>query len=522
MIQPTNSRLTGDRILVFLTLMLGGLVLGYWPVFQRLIRSWNSGDNSYGYLIIPLFLYLCWEKKNSFRFDQFSWSIAGSLVTLLSSLLLLIGEAGSMETLLFVGIWGSFVGIMATLYGKRLKYLIFPLLILLFIVPLPAYVNKTLTFQLKLLASSMSAVMLRASGVSVLMDGNILDLGVSQLQVVDACSGLRYVMSMLLMTLLIGHFFLASRWRQSIIVALAIPLTIVANALRIWVTGLLVVNDLGRFAASELHESIGLLMFLASGALLVWLALLLRGASVLPLASLPPVEASQQGQSKILRPLLLTIVICSFFIGTGLILSGLQSVQHTAPPRRTFASFPMRLGAWQGTRHYLAQEILDALWSDDYISASFTKQDSGNVIHLLIPYYTYQSTRHTAHAPQSCLLGSGWAVLQTQERTFKTGLGENLPVTIMELKKGQDTLLSGFFFLGRGRVIISPWHNKLYLIVDSFIKKRTDGALVRAEIVVGRGQSPDDAYRELEQFLSLLWDELSGYVPGEEVGNTSK
>lgn len=520
MTQPMDSSSLLSRKILFPLLLVGCLVLGYWPLLQRLISTWDSGDNSYGYLVIPLFLYLCWEKREAFRFGQFSWSVAGIGVTILSALLLLVGEVGSMETLLFIGIWGSFVGIMATMYGKRLKDLLFPLLILLFIVPLPPFINKMLTFRLKLLASSMSAVMLRASGVSVLMDGNILDLGVTQLQVVDACSGLRYVMSMLLMALLIGHFFLASRWRQSVIVALAIPLTLVVNALRIWLTGVLVVNDLGRFAEGDFHDSIGLIMFLASGALLVWLALLLRGPFSSS-ATLPPGELPQEEQVNLLRPLLLTIVICTLFLSGGWVLARLQSEQHAAPPRSSFDSFPMQLGGWQGTRHYLSPEILDALWSDDYVSASFARPGSGNVIHLLIPYYTYQGTRHTAHAPQSCLLGSGWAVLQTKERTFKTGFGQNLPVTILELKKGQDTMFSGFFFLGRGRVITSPWRNKLYLILDSFTKGRTDGALVRAEMAVAPGQSQEAAYQELAQFLSLLWRELPAYVPGGEVSNAS-
>ncbi|HIJ91204.1 MAG: VPLPA-CTERM-specific exosortase XrtD [Desulfobulbaceae bacterium] len=500
-------------------LLLGGLVLGYWSVFQRLMITWDSGDNSYGYLVIPLFLFLCWEKRDSFRFGQFSWSLAGVAVTLLATLLLLVGEAGSMETLVFLGIWGCFVGITAALYGKRLKVLLFPLLILLFIVPLPAFLNRTLTFQLKLLASYLAAGMLRVSGVSVLMDGNILDLGVSQLQVVDACSGLRYVVPMLLMSLLIGNFFLASRWRQAVIVALAIPLTIVVNALRIWITGLLTVNDLARFTEGSFHDSIGLVMFLASGALLIWLALLLRGGSPAPPISLPPAESQQVNP---LRALVVSLVICALFLAGGWALPRLQATQHVSPPRSSFDSFPMQLGPWQGTRHFLSREILDALWSDDYVSASFVKQDSGNVIHLLIPYYTYQGTRHTAHAPQSCLLGSGWAVLQTKERSFPAAAGQDLPVTTLELKKGQERMLSGFFFLGRGRVVTSPWRNKFYLVLDSFTKRRTDGALVRAEMVVAPDQPLDAAYRELAQFLSLLWQELPAYVPGDEVGNASK
>lgn len=507
------------RCIIFPLILICCLTLGYWPTLQRLISSWATGDNSYGYLVIPLFLYLCWEKKNSFHFEQFSWSIAGLAVTFLSTFLLLIGEVGSMETLLFVGIWGSIVGVMATLYGKRLKHLLFPILILLFLAPLPPYLNQTLTFQLKLLASSLAAVMLRASGVSVLMDGNILDFGVAQLQVVDACSGLRYVMPMLLITLLIGHFVLGNRWwRQSFLVVLALPLTIVVNVVRIWITGLLTVHGLTRFTEGGFHDSIGLIMFVASGALLAGVARLLRAPSSPPI----PVAVREEHVVHPLRPLLLTLITCSLFLGAGWALPRLQSQPHMSPPRNSFNSFPLQFGSWQGTRQYFSQEILDSLWADDYVSATFVKQDSGNVIHLLIPYYAYQGTRHTAHAPQSCLLGSGWAVLRTQELTFATTDGQYSRAATMELKKGTDKLLSAYFFLGRGRVVVSPWRNKFYLLWDSFVKRRTDGALVRAEMVVAPGQPLDAAYQELSQFLSLLWRELPAYVPGDEVRKASR
>lgn len=96
-----------------------------------------------------------------------------------------------MEILAYIAIWGCVVGLFMVFHGRRVQYLIFPLIILLFIVPIPPFVNRMLTFQLKLAASSsMATLMLRVSGVSVFQDGNIIDLGVTQLQVVDACSGL--------------------------------------------------------------------------------------------------------------------------------------------------------------------------------------------------------------------------------------------------------------------------------------------------------------------------------------------
>lgn len=496
-------------------LMLASLVAGYWVFFQRMALMWDSGDNSYGYLVVPLFFYLCWEKRERFRFDEFAWSRLGIVTAFLAITLIYTGEAGSIETLLFAGLWAGIGAILVTLYGTRIKHLLFPLVILLFIIPLPPYINQALTFQLKLLASHLSVVLLRLSGVSVLIEGNILDLGVSRLQVVDACSGLRYVVPMFLLALLIGHMFTAARWVRAVIVVLAIPLTIVVNALRIWVTGLLAVNDLAQFAEGGAHDSIGLLMFLASGGLLLGVALFLRRFSSPP----PPcaVDGGEAGGSSARRRSVWPAVcVCALFLAGGWAMPHLQASQQIAPPRTSFASFPMQIGEWQGTRRYLSQEVLGSLWADDYVSATFVKPGSGNVIHLLIPYYSYQGTRHTAHAPQSCILGSGWAVAQSREDTFAGDSGQLLPVMRLVLKKDLDTLLSAYYFLGRGRILTSPWRNKFFLIVDSFFKRRTDGALVRAEMSVAPGGSMDGAHQELTGFLSLLWHELPPYVPGGE------
>jgi hypothetical protein len=226
-------------------------IIAYWNSYQKMSIRWAGGDNNYCYLVVPLFLYLCWDRRNKhsadkgqrlevgggkdrrledqkvrrleseqvegFRFEEFTWNIFGLVPILFSIGLILVGEFGSVETLAYFGIWGCVVGTALVLYGWRFRYLIFPLIILLFIVPLPPYINRMLTFQLKLAASSLATLMLRVSGVSVYQDGNIIDLGVSQLQVVDACSGLRYLIPLVLLALLIGYFFSRGLWRRIVL-----------------------------------------------------------------------------------------------------------------------------------------------------------------------------------------------------------------------------------------------------------------------------------------------------------------
>ena len=146
--------------------------------------------------------------------------------------------------------------------------LAFPLLILAFIVPLPPYINRILTFQLKLAASEIATFMLRLSGVSVFLDGNIIDLGITQLQVVEACSGLRYLMPLFLLALLIGYFFTKGWWRNGVLVMLVIPLSVFFNSLRIWMSGILTVKGHPELVENFFHDFSGWVIFMIAGAIL--------------------------------------------------------------------------------------------------------------------------------------------------------------------------------------------------------------------------------------------------------------
>ena len=192
--------------IIFPVLILSVFIFSYWTFLYKMSIRWSTGDNNYCYLVAPLFIYLLWDRRQRFSFAELSWDFWGLVPILFSLGLIIIGELGSVETLIYTSIWGCLTGVAYLLYGRRLRLLIFPLIILFFIVPLPPFINKMLTFDLKMAASSLSVFMLRASGVSVFLDGNIIDLGTSQMQVVDACSGLRYLMPLLLMSLLVGYF----------------------------------------------------------------------------------------------------------------------------------------------------------------------------------------------------------------------------------------------------------------------------------------------------------------------------
>ena len=520
-------------------LTLPGLItaiflLAFLPVFQKLVYRWGSGDSSYCYLIVPLFLYLCWEKKDEFQFGRFAWNSWGLIPVLLSIFLMIAGELGSMETLLFIGIWGCIAGIMLILYGLRLGRLLFPLLILAFIVPLPPYVNQMLTFKLKMAASTLSVMMLRLAGVSVLQEGNIIDLGITQLQMVDACSGLRYFVPLVLMSLLLGLFFCRRFWQKAVLLVVVLPLSIAVNALRVFATGMLHVRGHSELAESFFHDLSGLAIFMLAGVILFGFSMILRikdqGVRKEVEAQSSKVKAQREelkGESskgerfgdkdkgiriKGKKPVLITVALCLLFVVSGYALQKPPSATNL-PARKSFESFPVTIGDWHAKRHFLSQEILDSLWADDYLSATYYKENLPNTINLLIPFYEYQGTRHTAHAPQSCMLGSGWTLIGSREHVVKTGSGTDLTLMTTIWEKGDTRVLGSHFFFQRGRVITSPWKNKYWLMVDAFTRRRTDGALVRAEMNLMPGQSVEAGYEVLGRFLVELWTVLPEYVP---------
>jgi EpsI family protein len=456
--------------------------------------------------------------------------------------------------------------VMAVLYGGRLRDLWFPLLILAFIVPLPPYVNRLLTFNLKLAASSLSVLMLRLADVSVLQNGNIIDLGITQLQVVDACSGLRYLMPLILMALLFGYFYCRRWWQNAILLITVIPLSIVVNGLRIFATGMLHVWGHPELAENFFHDFSGWIVFMLAGAILFGISLLLRA---LDKGSTEEVERSKKKDKKLTvdgsqlsvsndsidsvepvtgnrkpetidvpnaqsikaesskfkveseqrkvengwrRPVAITLILCLLFVGSGYAMQRLPTAANL-PARTSFESFPVTIGDWQARRDYLSQEILNSLWSDDYVSATYYNKDRRHAIHLLIPFYEYQGTRHTAHAPQSCMLGGGWALIGSKDRLVTTADGSQFPIMTSIWEKGDTRILGSYFFFQRGRTITSPWMNKYWLMVDAFTRQRTDGALVRAEMTLPPHQSIDDAYQILEGFVGRVYEILPQFVP---------
>jgi exosortase D (VPLPA-CTERM-specific) len=507
-----TKRNKGERIPELLPIVAVFACFGasFGPVFPKLLRQWSTGDNDYCYLILPLFLYLCWERRRTFRFADLSWA-AGGLGLLCAALALTIcGEIASAATVLYSGLWAAVVALAFLFYGPRVKQLAFPLLILLFIVPLPPFINQVLTFKLKLFSSAIAVRTLEALGVGVFREGSLIDFGFGQLEVVDACSGLRYLIPTLLTALLTAHFFAVNRWHKLAIIGLALPLSLAVNVVRIVGTGLLMDGRHHQLAEGFYHDFFGWLIFVLVVVLLVLLGRAFRRSGGAALSHMSP-AAPVAGMGRQPSVLFITLT-CTALLAAGWALRLLPTAT-VVPQRSAFSSFPMLINDWHGERRFLPQPILDSLWADDYLSAVYQKPGENRVLYLFIPYYGSQTTYHTAHAPESCLLGGGWSILTSVEREVTMPSG--LPIAIQELslEKQGFKVLAAHFFLQHGKALPNPVLNKFYLAWSSIIKGRSDGALVRMEMALLPGQSIESARELMEDFLVTLWGILPAYVP---------
>ncbi|MFZ7126486.1 MAG: VPLPA-CTERM-specific exosortase XrtD [Desulfobacterales bacterium] len=499
----------------FPMLLIAVLAASFLPPIQKLVQQWNTGDNNYCFLIPPLVAYLCWDRRfdgqKGFRFGEFTWSAWGLLVLTAAVGLMVLGELGAVETIVYGGLWLAIVGLTVLLYGRRSRHLAFPLLVLVFMVPLPAFINRMLTFRLKMAATTLAVKIMRLFDISVLQSGNIIDLGIDKLQVVDACSGLRYFVPMIPLALLIGYFHGRGLWRRLALLIVVAPLTVLINGLRIFVSGWLTVHGYQELAQNFFHDLAGWFIFMIAGATLFAIASLLNKVGR---ASHPelPADAASDASMGLHRAVVLTFMATVIFVVGGWAVQSRPSAAGI-PDRSSFEAFPMEIGRWRGQQLYLSQDVLGELWSDDYVSAVYRSPETANTINLLIPYYSFQGTRNTAHAPQSCLLGGGFDLIRTQDRIVPLDGDGELTVRTLLMRQGNTRILASYFFFMRGRVIVSPWLNKYYLMVDAVQRGRTDGALVRAELVMAPGQDEEEAFQVLSGFLQRLWVLLPEYVP---------
>lgn len=256
---PRNVWLSGSVLAVLLIAL-------YYRIGIKLVSDWyNIPDYSHGFLV-PLFsIFLLWDNRKKIAATRIQPSWAGLPLVVFGLLILIFGVYGvdlftsrvSFVILLSGLVW-TFLG------SAMLRQLRFPVLVLLLAIPFPAIIFNQITFPLQLLASKLASSILPLLGVPTLQEGNVIQLPVMKLEVAEACSGIRSLMSLFTLAVFYGYFLERTTRRRLILALASIPIAVAANAIRIVGTGLCVQYWDPTKALGFFHEFSGWVIFVIS------------------------------------------------------------------------------------------------------------------------------------------------------------------------------------------------------------------------------------------------------------------
>jgi exosortase len=246
------------------------LVWLYAPVLSHLIGQWVHDPNySHGFFVPAFSLYVLWQEKDRLRALPLRPSWSGLLILAFGVFVLTAGVLGAELFLSRVSFLFAIAGLVVLMYGwNHLRATAFPWLFLLLMIPIPNILFNQITFPLQLLASKAAAVTLPLLGVPVLREGNVIQLPVMALEVAEACSGIRSLMSLTTLAVIYGYLMETRLWVRVVLAVASIPIAVIANSLRIIGTGLLVQYWDPEKAEGFFHAFSGWLIFVVSLSLL--------------------------------------------------------------------------------------------------------------------------------------------------------------------------------------------------------------------------------------------------------------
>jgi exosortase len=259
-------------------LLIAGLVAGLYGTVltQMVVQWWQDPDYGHGF-IVPLFVgYVLYQRRHELRQISLEPNDFGFPLMFGAIGLLLVGTLGaelfiSRSSLLFL-----FGGMILVFAGwKMLRAVAFPLAVLALTIPLPALIYNQVTFPLQLLASRLASNSLELVGIPVLREGNVLVLPNYSLEIVEACSGIRSLMSLIALAVAYGYFVERRLWARITLVVLMLPIAVASNALRVVGTGVVTYFWGPQYAEGFFHFFQGWLIFVSAVACMLFVRWLL-------------------------------------------------------------------------------------------------------------------------------------------------------------------------------------------------------------------------------------------------------
>jgi exosortase D (VPLPA-CTERM-specific) len=497
------------------------LVWLYHSIIYNLVLQWGKDpEYGHGYFVPAFSLYLLWENRRRLRVIKVAPSWAGLPLVVLGLAMLVVGVLGIELFTSRVSLLILIAGLVILFRGwEFFRAVFFPWAFLFLMIPLPKLILQEVTFPLQLLASQLATDLLRAAGVVVNLQGNVINLPNEVLNVAEACSGLRSLLSLFTLAIIYGYLMERRIWVRISLVCAAVPIAVSANVFRIFVTGLIVQYWNPEKAEGFYHEFQGWLVFVVSLILLFGLHRLIT----LIWGSAPAGHGSTSGLTSTRADVgrqLATLISRPRFVAAALIMIltasylWAHSQDEVRPSRQPLSSLPMQINGRNAVSGTLDQATLDILGNPEYILRDYAEPSGNeNSINLFIAYYATQKAGETPHTPAHCLPGAGWIPTERRLIALKRPDGYSFPANRYVIVNGADRELVIYWFQAQGREVASEYRLKYYLVANSIRLHRSDGALIRLMTLMYEGESADAAQARVMQLGDPLLAELGSYIP---------
>lgn len=512
-----SSSLSSGLIGIGVVALLGLL---YRDSLSYLFQEWiENEDYSHGIFVPFISLALIWWRRRDILAAGLAPTWWGIIPVTLGLGLFVVGELATLYFLQHLSFWLVLVGLVLSIVGlPSARRMVFPLGYLLAMIPPPHMLQQSLSSSLQLISSALGVGCLQLIGVTAYREGNVIDLGPIQLQVVEACSGLRYLFPLMALTLLFAYLFQDRVWKRVVLVASAIPLAVLLNGLRIGMIGVLVEYFGNGAAEGFMHAFEGWFLFVLSLALLgleLWLLgkigssksatanLLATGQTStvsVPFRSLPAVS----GPVMACVALLVVTTVVSFQVAGR---------EEALPTRQSFLEFPMHLAEWHGEPMAMERQYVDVLRFDDYLLANY--EGPGGPINVYAAYYRSQKSGQATHSPKTCIPGGGWEIASLDEVLVPAGQGSEsgFRANRVVIQKGEQKQVVLYWFKQRNRLVTSEYLVKFFLLWDGVTMRRSDGALIRLVAAVQPGETEGAADKRVMQMAAAVHPLMPAYVP---------
>lgn len=471
----------------------------YWlPLSLSVKQISQSDDYSYGLLLPIVSGYIVYLKWLQIRRGPWQPSWMGLPFLVAGFALNIFGDLVGflyLPTISFIVIIASLLLLLGG--WKILRLFSFPLLLLFLMIPLPSVLMQQLTFKLQIISSALAAWLLQTVGIPCVRHGNVIDLGVRQLQVVDACSGLRYILSLLSLGIIYCYFYQRRLWKATLLIFSLIPNAIIANAIRVAAMALFPALQQEGFW----HSFSGWLIFLFAFGFLALINAMLNywrpdnigGRTV----DIPPETKTPDTRSA--RPSFTAFLLAALAIVIFFTLGASNLKTAPVPILQSFDFFPLQLGPWQGQRSYLDPAMAKRVGADAYFEANYSSPQNGPVS-LWIAYFESQNQKIEGriHSPLICLTGGGWKIIE--DKIVEVAPGFSVKCLLME-QAGVRHVVYYWFLLG-GRWISNDFSVRFFMGYDGIIRRRNDGALFR--LITPTDQNIEAAKERLTHFTRLL------------------